>query len=423
MLRRTSNSLLLAVVVLATTAAPGFGQLGRPKADVTTLVESDGVRAGTSVRLALNVVLPDTLHVQSDAPRDPLLIPTLLTIDPPEGVVVEAIVYPEPIDFEQVGQDEPLAVFSHDFTIGVQVAIAAGVAPGDLVIPARLRYQACDEHMCFPPATVDTPWTLRVVPAARSVAVQHADVFQRIGSGREGAPRAQAPAASTAPTTADLRPATPGEGRSELDALGRFTMLGTTGGYLGSADFLQFIGNAERGVEPRGLLEGRGLAAMLLIVFLGGLALNLTPCVLPMIPINIAIIGAGVRAGSRVRGFLLGSTYGSAGLGSSCGTRRDAGDAGGAVVAPTQRYGHLAGGATAAPDEEARYIGQVWETAYGALNGVPAALDESNHQRYGVSSTPTIVLVDRDGIVRLYHPGQMTEEALEPIVRQWVAGD
>lgn len=312
MLRRTSNSLLLAVVVLATTAAPGFGQLGRPKADVTTLVESDGVRAGTSVRLALHVVLPDTLHVQSDAPRDPLLIPTLLTIDPPEGVVVEAIVYPEPIDFEQVSQDEPLAVFSHDFAIGVQVAIAAGVAPGDLVIPARLRYQACDEHMCFPPATVDSPWTLRVVPAARSVAVQHADVFQRIGSGREGAPRAQAPAASTAPTTADLRPATPGEGRSELDTLGRFTMLGTTGGYLGSADFLQFIGNAERGVEPRGLLEGRGLAAMLLIVFLGGLALNLTPCVLPMIPINIAIIGAGVRAGSRVRGFLLGSTYGSA---------------------------------------------------------------------------------------------------------------
>ena len=40
--------------------------------------------------------------------------------------------------------------------------------------------------------------------------------------------------------------------------------------------------------------------------------MNLTPCVLPMIPINLAIIGAGAQAGSRKRGFLLGLTYGGA---------------------------------------------------------------------------------------------------------------
>ena len=42
----------------------------------------------------------------------------------------------------------------------------------------------------------------------------------------------------------------------------------------------------------------------------GGLLLNLTPCVLPMIPINLAVIGAGARAGSRGRGFALGAAYG-----------------------------------------------------------------------------------------------------------------
>src|SRR5262249_4913844 len=58
--------------------------------------------------------------------------------------------------------------------------------------------------------------------------------------------------------------------------------------------------------------------AILLIVLIGGVALNLTPCVLPMIPINLAIIGAGTQAGigegfpSRARGFLLGATYGGA---------------------------------------------------------------------------------------------------------------
>ena len=88
--------------------------------------------------------------------------------------------------------------------------------------------------------------------------------------------------------------------------------MGTTGGYLGSDEFLSFMDTAESGEVQKGLLEGRGPLAILVLILLGGLALNLTPCVLPMIPINLAIIGAGARAGSRVRGFLLGGAYGSA---------------------------------------------------------------------------------------------------------------
>jgi len=65
-------------------------------------------------------------------------------------------------------------------------------------------------------------------------------------------------------------------------------------------------------VKERGMFEGRGPLAILLLVLVGGLALNLTPCVLPMIPINLAIIGAGAQAQSRGRGFLLGSAYGAA---------------------------------------------------------------------------------------------------------------
>ena len=70
--------------------------------------------------------------------------------------------------------------------------------------------------------------------------------------------------------------------------------------------------DAESGVPQKGLLEGRGPIAILFIVLLGGLALNLTPCVLPMVPINLAIIGAGAKAGSKQRGFLLGLVYGAA---------------------------------------------------------------------------------------------------------------
>ena len=90
------------------------------------------------------------------------------------------------------------------------------------------------------------------------------------------------------------------------------------------------------------------------------------------------------------------------------------------VVAPTQRYGYTVRRAPASPDEELRYIGQIRDTFYSFLRDEPAPVSEVNHTRYGVSTTPTLVLVDRRGIVRLYHPGTMTEEelraAIEPVL-------
>jgi thiol-disulfide isomerase/thioredoxin len=88
------------------------------------------------------------------------------------------------------------------------------------------------------------------------------------------------------------------------------------------------------------------------------------------------------------------------------------------VFAPTQQYGYVAGGRPASADEERRYIHQVQETHYSFLNGQSVPLSAANHQRYGVSTTPTLVVVDREGIVRVYHPGRMTEEELESVVRR-----
>jgi thioredoxin:protein disulfide reductase len=99
---------------------------------------------------------------------------------------------------------------------------------------------------------------------------------------------------------------------AEAAALDGYVMAARTVGYVPAAEFITFIKDAEAGVRQAGLFDGRGLLAVLAIVFVGGLALNLTPCVLPMIPLNLAIIGAGSQASSRRRGFLLGGTYGAA---------------------------------------------------------------------------------------------------------------
>jgi thiol:disulfide interchange protein DsbD len=296
-----------AVAWLVLTAAAD-AQLRGVKANIVPVVDADGVRVGTGARAALQITLPDGFHVQSNKPRDPLLIPTVLAIDVPAGITVAEVVFPAPVDLKQLGVDQPLAVFEREFAIGVRLAVGAAVAPGDIRVPARLRYQACNETTCFAPTTAAVEWTLHVVPAGAAVAAMHHDVFDRIAFGR-----------GEAPGTATVRAPSPPAGGSSTDAsddgvarLDKFTVLGTTGGYMGAPAFLEFVHNAENGVRQRSLFEGRGPLAILLLVLVGGLALNLTPCVLPMIPINLAIIGAGSQAGSRGRGFLLGGTYGAA---------------------------------------------------------------------------------------------------------------
>jgi thiol:disulfide interchange protein len=84
-------------------------------------------------------------------------------------------------------------------------------------------------------------------------------------------------------------------------------------GYVKAGDFLEFLDRRGEETALGGFstgAKGWGRVAVALAIVLGGLALNLTPCVLPLIPINLAIIGAGARAGSRGRGFALGTAYG-----------------------------------------------------------------------------------------------------------------
>jgi len=82
------------------------------------------------------------------------------------------------------------------------------------------------------------------------------------------------------------------------------------------------------------------------------------------------------------------------------------------VVAPTQHYGYVARGEEAPPAEELKYIDQVRRTYYPNLLNVPSPVSEENFKNYGVSTTPTLVILDRSGIVRVYHPGVMTIEEL-----------
>ena len=94
-----------------------------------------------------------------------------------------------------------------------------------------------------------------------------------------------------------------------------FQVVARETGYVKANDFVLFLNQATTGQvqvsnDPLGKYKRFGLVATVFLILLGGLGLNLTPCVLPLIPINLAIIGAGRAAHSRSAGFLHGAAYG-----------------------------------------------------------------------------------------------------------------
>ncbi len=302
----------LAAAVAVGTGISVAGQAPRlPFAEATAVAVGAPVRAGTTAVVRLQVKVAPGFHVQSDKPRDPALIPLTLTVDAPAGVTVSQLVFPPAKNFTLKGSDQALSVFEGAFQIEAKLAVAKDHPAGEVTVPARLRYQACDETTCFRPMTISASWTFKVIAAG--------------GKAEPDASSATAPA----PTATSPAPVTPESGTAPAAVPGRaavsaavpqdpvqlfdqFEILGTTGGYLKKEAFLKFINDAERGVKSQGLFEGKGPLAILALVFLGGLALNLTPCVLPMIPVNLAIIGAGAQRSKRSRGFLLGAVYGGA---------------------------------------------------------------------------------------------------------------
>lgn len=97
--------------------------------------------------------------------------------------------------------------------------------------------------------------------------------------------------------------------------------------------------------------------------------------------------------------------------------RRDYAAQGLTLIAPTQRYGYTARGEDATPQQELKYIDEIRHRFYPDLLDTPAPVSEANMKLYGVSTTPTLVFIDRRGMVRVYHPGAMTADELKAAVK------
>jgi hypothetical protein len=110
------------------------------------------VSAGKPSAVALHFSIKQGLHINSHTPSLEELIPTALSIPDGAGVRLDAATYPAgtliSLSFDPTTK---LSVYTGEFTIQARIV----ATPGNHMVEAKLRYQACDNNACMPPKTID----------------------------------------------------------------------------------------------------------------------------------------------------------------------------------------------------------------------------------------------------------------------------
>ncbi len=217
---------------------------------VRGVVSVDRVHPGSIVQAAAVAVVESGYHVNAHKPTLDYLIPTELKLGQAKGLTFGEVSYPNSTRLKFGFADEALDVYEKTIVMKFTVNVAPDFAAETIPIPAQLTVQACNDHVCLAPATIDLKIPITVALGNQSSNSLNSEIFENTA---------------------------------------------TPSGSLGENDI-------ER------LLRVKGSLLAFIIIFLGGLSLNLTPCVYPMIPITIGFF-SGQSAGKSSRVLFLAAAY------------------------------------------------------------------------------------------------------------------
>ena len=237
------------------------------------LLQGEGARAENPFSLEVDfrpLETPPTLSLRWTIPPDHYLYADEIRVDATPPVILKRRSGTEPIRRFDENLQKDLAVYTRSADLRFVVEGWASDHPFEVSVV----YQGCRDDVCFLPQ--EEHW--RIGPG---------DQVERLGG-------ATSESVGKAPANPPWREARRVEGYHEADV------------------FLRFL---EGKPLPGDTFWKRALAAggwmTLLVSLLGGLLLNLTPCVLPLVPVILAILGAGNRAHTRLIGFTRGLFYGA----------------------------------------------------------------------------------------------------------------
>ncbi|HVO76854.1 MAG TPA: protein-disulfide reductase DsbD domain-containing protein, partial [Candidatus Bathyarchaeia archaeon] len=234
----------LALLMPRAAGAQGIGLPGEALVTTNMSHSLSVFHPGSTGYIAVTARIAPGWHINANKPLETYLIPSVLEIAASGGITIERILYPAPALRKLEVSETKMALYDGDVVFGAVVRIGENAQPGSYRVTATLRYQGCNNLTCVEPASATAEDTLRV--GTMSEAVELLD--ERTFSGP---------------------PFTGGAGGG----------TGAEAAQSGAGDFGKMVAE-------------RGLALTFLFIFFGGLALNLTPCIYPLIPVTISYFGA-----------------------------------------------------------------------------------------------------------------------------------
>jgi DsbC/DsbD-like thiol-disulfide interchange protein len=156
--------LLLLGGLLAVPANLNAAPEPQPNIGINGYYASDKAQRGRTVQAALVIDIPGGYHVNANRPLGKYAIATTLKVEAPKGVTVGAITYPRAIVRKlKAVNNEPLAVYEGRAILRFNITVPANYQGGEVVLKARLRYQSCNDEVCFPPKNQDINMGIGIV--------------------------------------------------------------------------------------------------------------------------------------------------------------------------------------------------------------------------------------------------------------------
>ncbi|MBD3179784.1 MAG: thioredoxin fold domain-containing protein [Candidatus Latescibacteria bacterium] len=270
-MKRTASLLQITLTIILLAVSPSKAQnlfnTAQSLVSTEAYLSRDKCHPGSRVHLAVRATIAEGWHINSTSPPDQFMIPTILKVSVPQGVKVEKILYPEPEKKSLELSDSPLPLYHGTVIFGAVLRISEDLEAFTEVLTATLEYQGCNDHSCLQPAASSARVELAVVEQSVETRELNRPIF----------------------SAAIFRSLNDPEKDSREQA---------SGGAAGAEE--------SGGIQE--VIEQRGLLLSFIFIFLGGLALNLTPCIYPLIPITVSFFG-GQAGGKTSRVFFLSLLY------------------------------------------------------------------------------------------------------------------
>jgi hypothetical protein len=158
----------LAASLLLTATLASAQPEGKKSPSVTLApIDTVSVTRGKAGTVSLHFRVASGFHINSNTPKSEFLIPTALKMTAPTDIALTRVSYPPGKDMTfPFAPDEPLNVYTGDFTVSMTVRPLHTVQPGKYAIHGDLKYQACDNAACYPPKHLPVDFEVKVLKSA-----------------------------------------------------------------------------------------------------------------------------------------------------------------------------------------------------------------------------------------------------------------